>query len=168
MKKKNKDSLDNCEEKYDFMEVAASLAKENVVSGLGGPFGAVIVSNNKIIGCGQNKVTLNNDPTAHAEIVAIRAACVNLGTFKLKNCVIFSSCEPCPMCFSAIHWARIETIYFAKSRWDAEKIGFDDAELYDEVRKSSDQRKMTMIHLPNKVATAAFSEWENKVDKICY
>ena len=168
MKKKIKIPSDSDDQKYYFMEEAAILAKKNVLSGSGGPFGAVIVSNNKIVGRGQNRVTFNNDPTAHAEIIAIRAACSNLGTFKLENCLIFSSCEPCPMCFSAIHWARIKTIYFSNSRWDAEKIGFDDAELYDEVRKSSDKRKMTMIQLPNKVAAAAFCEWEDKIDKIRY
>ena len=150
------------------MTEAAKIARNNVHVGEGGPFGAVVVLNSKIIGRGQNKVTSDNDPTAHAEIVAIRDACANRATFDLSGFEIYSSCEPCPMCLSAIYWARIEKIYYANSRWDATKIGFDDAEIYKELKKDLKQRKIQMVHIPDEVATEAFLEWEHKTDKILY
>ena len=152
----------------DFMAKAAEIARENVNSGRGGPFGAVIVLKDEIIGYGHNKVISNNDPTAHAEIEAIRNACSKINNFNLTGCEIYSSCEPCPMCFSAILWARLSRIYYSNSRWDAARIGFDDAEIYEEVEKKMSERKISMIHLPSDIAAIAFQEWDKKIDKIKY
>ncbi len=134
----------------------------------GGPFGSVIVKNNKIIAEGFNKVTMNNDPTAHGEIVAIRDACQNLNTFDLSGCDLYSSCEPCPMCLSAIYWSRIESIFYANTRIDAKAIDFDDSFIYSEINKDLESRKIKMQQMHRDDALEAFKIWENKEDKIKY
>jgi tRNA(Arg) A34 adenosine deaminase TadA len=134
----------------------------------GGPFGAVIVRKGKIVAIGNNQVTSTNDPTAHAEMVAIRAACKKLKAFQLDDCELYTSCEPCPMCLSAIYWARLKKIYFANTREDAAAIGFDDDFIYQEIPLPMKQRKIPMKQLMRKDAQAAFDEWKNKVDKVTY
>ena len=151
-----------------FMAEAAKVSREKMNAGFGGPFGAVVVRDGKIIGTGFNKVTTDNDPTAHAEVVAIRDACANIGDFNLSGAVIYTSCEPCPMCLSSIYWARLDKIFYANTRWDAAKIGFDDAELYDEVAKDIEDRKIPMIHMVDEDAALAFEEWDKKEDKVRY
>ena len=134
----------------------------------GGPFGCVIVKNNKIIAEGSNKVTMNNDPTAHGEIVAIREACKKLNTFNLSGCDLYSSCEPCPMCLSAIYWSRIENIFYANTRTDAKSIDFDDSFIYSEINKDLENRKIKMHQMHRDEALEAFKIWEKKEDKIKY
>ena len=134
----------------------------------GGPFGAVIARDGEIIAEGHNKVTSANDPTAHAEVVAIRAACEALGTFDLSGCTIYASCEPCPMCLSAIYWARIECIYYANAREDAARIGFDDALLYEEIAKPIQGRALPMTRITLAEADEIFREWEAMEDKVPY
>ena len=134
----------------------------------GGPFGAIIVKDEHIIGRGNNKVTVNNDPTAHAEIVAIRDACKNIENFSLKGATIYTSCEPCPMCLSAIYWARIDKIYYANTREDAANIGFDDKEIYEEINKKINERKIKMIKIENTDANQTFLNWKNNSEKIHY
>ena len=134
----------------------------------GGPFGSVIVKNNKIIAEGSNKVTMNNDPTAHGEIVAIRNACQKLNTFNLSGCDLYSSCEPCPMCLSAIYWSHIENIFYANTRIDAKDIDFDDSFIYSEINKDLENRKINMKQMHRDEALEAFKIWENKEDKIKY
>ncbi len=134
----------------------------------GGPFGSVIVKNNKIVAEGSNKVTMNNDPTAHGEIVAIRDACQKLNTFNLSGCDLYSSCEPCPMCLSAIYWARIENIFYGNTRTDAKSIDFDDSFIYSEINKDLKNRKIKMLQMHREEALEAFKIWENKKDKIKY
>ena len=134
----------------------------------GGPFGAVVVKDGKVIAEGWNRVTSTNDPTAHAEVIAIRAACAKLGTFSLAGCEIYTSCEPCPMCLSAIYWARLDRIYFANSRKDAAAIGFDDDFLYREVEKPIEARTIPAVKLDLPEAKAVFDEWERKPDKVEY
>ncbi|MGZ3746017.1 MAG: nucleoside deaminase [Pseudobdellovibrionaceae bacterium] len=152
----------------DFMKKAIQLSLENMRKGAGGPFGAVIVKDGKIIGSGWNKVTSTNDPTAHAEIVAIREACSTLNNFDLSNTEIYTSCEPCPMCLSAIYWARIDKIYYANTRHDAANINFDDDFLYQEIPKSLKDRKIPMIQCCHDDAISVFKEWQEKEDKIEY
>tara|TARA_B100001540_G_C15795061_1_gene637250 strand:- start:261 stop:749 length:489 start_codon:yes stop_codon:yes gene_type:complete len=152
----------------EFMSEAGELARQSVRDFGGGPFGAVVVANNIVVGRGRNNVTIKNDPTAHAEIVAIRDACAKKKTFDLKGHVIFSSCEPCPMCLSAIYWARIDKIFYANSRMDAQKIGFDDNEIYCELAKHADQRRIKMVRVPDKISSLAFLDWEQKIDKVEY
>lgn len=147
---------------------AIELSKENMRKGAGGPFGAVIVKEGKIIGEGWNQVTSTNDPTAHAEMVAIRAACKNLNNFELDGAEIYTSCEPCPMCLSAIYWARIEKIHFANSRKDAANINFDDDFLYMEIPKAIENRKIPMSQCHHNEALEVFKEWSEKTDKIPY
>ena len=154
-------------EKNLFMMRAIELSIESAKS-KGGPFGCVIVKNNKIIAEGSNKVTMNNDPTAHGEIVAIRAACQKLNTFNLSECDLYSSCEPCPMCLSAIYWSRIENIFYANTRIDAKKIDFDDSFIYSEINKDLENRKIKMYQMHRDEALEAFKIWENKEDKIKY
>ena len=154
-------------EKNLFMMRAIELSIESVKS-KGGPFGCVIVKNNKIIAEGSNKVTMNNDPTAHGEIVAIRAACQKLNTFNLSECDLYSSCEPCPMCLSAIYWSRIENIFYANTRIDAKNIDFDDSFIYSEIKKNLENRKIKMHQIHRDEALEAFKIWENKEDKIKY
>lgn len=151
-----------------FMKQAILLSKENLSKVSGGPFGAVIVKDGKIVSGGSNQVTTHNDPTAHAEIEAIRAACKALNTFSLEGCEIYTSCEPCPMCLSAIYWARIEKIFYANTREDAAALNFDDEFLYEEIGKPVSQRKIPMNQLLREEALKVFTEWENKKDKIHY
>ena len=149
------------------MKRAIELSVENVDKG-GGPFGSVIVKNKKIIAEGANKVTSTNDPTAHGEIVAIREACKKLNNFNLNGSELYSSCEPCPMCLSAIYWARISKIYFANSREDAQKIDFDDSLIYSELQKNINGRKIPMIQMMRNEALRAFELWDKKIDKVKY
>jgi len=151
----------------EFMKRAIELSVESVNKG-GGPFGSVVVKDNKIIAEGSNKVTPTNDPTAHGEVVAIREACKKLNTFTLSGCQLYSSCEPCPMCLSAIYWARIEKIYYANTREDARKIDFDDSLIYTELQKSIDKRKISMIQILRNEALKAFELWDKKKDKVKY
>jgi tRNA(Arg) A34 adenosine deaminase TadA len=135
----------------------------------GGPFGAVIMDKTgKIIGEGHNEVTVNNDPTAHAEIVAIRRACANIDNFSLEGCTIYTSCEPCPMCLSACYWARLDKIYYANTREDAANIGFDDEYIYEEVKKNKEERKIPIIQCDNTVAKEIFRRWFENTNSIKY
>ncbi len=149
------------------MKRAIELSIESV-SGGGGPFGCVIVKDEKIVSEGSNKVTSNNDPTAHGEIVAIREACKKINNFSLNGYELYSSCEPCPMCLSAIYWARINKIYYANTRIDAQKIDFDDSLIYSEFKKSIDKRKIPMIQMMRSEALKAFELWNKKIDKVKY
>ncbi len=151
-----------------FMARAIQLSIENVHSGRGGPFGAVIVKDRAIIAEGANQVTSTNDPTAHAEVLAIREACKKLGVFDLEGSEIYTSCEPCPMCLGAIYWARLSRVYFANADADASKIGFDDSLIYRELAQPHAQRKIPMTQLMRDEALAAFRAWENKLNKIEY
>ncbi len=151
-----------------FMRRAIALATENVRSGRGGPFGTVIVRDDEILAEGVNLVTLTNDPTAHAEVNAIREACHKLGMFSLNNCTLFTSCEPCPMCLAAIYWARIDRIYYANTAADAARIGFDDAFLYRELLLPIEQRSTPTTQLLQREAKESFAEWENSTIKIPY
>ncbi len=155
-------------EKEKFMQAAAELSGKAITQNAGGPFGCIIVKDGKIIAEGSNCVTMNNDPTAHAEVVAIREACRVLNTFQLTGCELYTSCEPCPMCLGAIYWARPDAVYFANSKTDAAAIGFDDAFIYNEINIQPHLRKIKMIHLPNQKALQVFEQWRNKPDKIEY
>ena len=150
-----------------FMMKAIQLSIKSVSSGTG-PFGAVIVKNNKIISEGFNTVTLVNDPTSHAEIAAIRIACKDLNNFSLKGCDLYTTCEPCPMCLSAIYWARIDKVYYANTRSDAHKIDFSDALIYEELNKSITERKIPMHQMMRDEALKAFELWDKKEDKVKY
>ncbi len=152
----------------NFMARALALSLENVRSGRGGPFGAVIVRRGEIIAEGVNCVTATNDPTAHAEMVAIREACRKLQSFELLDCEIYTSCEPCPMCLGAIYWARPARVYFANSAADAAQAGFDDAFIYEELSMAHAGRKIPMIQLRHDEALAAFRAWRSQSDKIRY
>lgn len=151
----------------EFMREAILLSVESVTHG-GGPFGSVIVKDGEIIASGSNSVTLDNDPTAHAEINTIRAACRTLGTFNLDGCVIYTSCEPCPMCLGAIYWAGIDRIYYANTRQDAEAIKFADSFIYEELDRPMDKREVPIIQLLRDEAQTAFRIWTEKVDKTEY
>jgi guanine deaminase len=151
-----------------FMARAIQLSLENVYSGRGGPFGAVVVKDGAVIAEGSNRVTSTNDPTAHAEVVAIREACRSLALFDLEGCEIYCSCEPCPMCLGAIYWARVSRIYFANADEDASKIGFDDSLIYRELAQPHSQRRIPMIQMMREEALEAFRAWENKPNKIEY
>ena len=153
--------------KNEFMKRAIDLSIESVNNG-GGPFGSIIVKGNKIISEGSNKVTSTNDPTAHGEIVAIRSACEKLNNFSLNGCELYSNCEPCPMCLSAIYWARIDKIYYANTREDAGKIDFVDSLIYSEFEKKINERKIPMIQMMREDALKAFELWSKKIDKIKY
>ncbi|MBC7885770.1 MAG: nucleoside deaminase [Saprospiraceae bacterium] len=150
------------------MREAIKLSIENVNSGKGGPFGAVIVRNGEIISRGTNEVTSSNDPTAHAEVVAIRNACKILGSFQLDGCDIYTSCEPCPMCLGAIYWARSSRLFFANTKNDAADIQFDDQFIYQEIEIPYQHRKLITIQLLREEALVAFEIWKNSVDKIEY
>src|ERR1700744_6711185 len=152
----------------DYMRMAIELSEHNVKNGLGGPFGAVIVKNNYVIARSGNKVVPSNDPTAHAEVSAIRLACQELNTFSLDGCVIYTSCEPCPMCLGAIYWARLDKMYYANDRHDAAKFGFRDDFLYHEVPLPLDQRAIPIQPLLREEGWAAFEEWDRKQNKIQY
>ncbi len=149
------------------MKRAIELSIKSVNSG-GGPFGCVIIKDDKIISEGSNKVTSTNDPTAHGEIVAIRDACKELNNFSLNGCELYSNCEPCPMCLSAIYWARIEKIYYANTREDAKKIDFDDSFIYSEFQKNMNERKIPIFQMMRNEALKAFELWEKKKYKIKY
>ena len=154
-------------EKNKFMLKAIELSIKSAET-IGGPFGCVIVKENKIISEGSNKVTSTNDPTAHGEIVAIRDACLKLNTFNLSGCELYSSCEPCPMCLSAIYWSHIDKIFYANTRNDAKNIDFDDSFIYSEINKKIEDRKIQMTQMHRDEALKAFKIWDNKVDKIKY
>ena len=151
-----------------FMARAIQLAVENVRSGKGGPFGAVVAKDDSLVAEGFNQVTLTNDPTAHAEVLAIRAACQKLGLFELKGCDLYTSCEPCPMCLGAIYWARISRVCFGTIAADASKIGFDDSSIYHEIAQPYSQRKIPMIQMMRDEALAPFRAWEETPAKIPY
>jgi guanine deaminase len=150
------------------MQRAIALSLANVRAGCGGPFGAVIVKDGKVVAEGANSVTATNDPSAHAEVVAIRKACKKLKHFELEGCELYSSCEPCPMCLGAIYWARPSRVYFANTQRDAAKIGFDDSFIYREIRTPFRRRRIPMLPFMRKEALAAFQAWEKKQDKIEY
>lgn len=154
--------------KKAFMREAIRLSLVQMRAGKGGPFGAVVVRKGKIIGRGFNLVTSTNDPTAHAEVVAIREACRRLKSFQLHECELYTSCEPCPMCLSAIYWARLKCVYFANTRQDAARIQFDDEFLYEQVGLPIAKRSLPMKQFLRKEALPAFAEWESKPDKIRY
>ena len=153
--------------KNKFMQRAIELSIESINSG-GGAFGSVIVKDEKIISEGMNRVTVDNDPTSHGEIVAIRNACKKLNTFNLSNCSLYSSCEPCPMCMSAIYWSRIGKVYYANTRDDAKKINFDDSLIYSEIPKKNEDKKISMKQIMRNEALKAFDLWDKKTDKIEY
>ena len=153
--------------KNKFMQRAIELSIESINSG-GGPFGSVIVKDEKIISEGMNRVTVDNDPTSHGEIVAIRNACKKLNTFNLSDCSLYSSCEPCPMCMSAIYWSRIGKVYYANTRDDAKKINFDDSLIYSEIPKKNEDKKISMKQIMRNEALKAFDLWDKKSDKIEY
>lgn len=150
------------------MRRAIELSFENIKSNQGGPFGAVVVRDGEIVGEGANQVLATNDPSAHAEVVAIRAACRKLNTFQLSGCDIYSSCEPCPMCMGLIYWARPEHLYYANTAADAARIGFDDALIYRELAKPPQQRSLKMQQMMREEALAVFRKWERKPDKTPY
>ncbi len=152
----------------DFMRRAIALSREHMEAGHGGPFGAVIVKDGRIVGEGWNRVTSANDPTAHAEVMAIREACGSLETYDLSGAVIYTSCEPCPMCLGAIYWARLDCVYFANRRADAAAISFDDARLYDEIAMPPEKRSLRMIRLLGDEAIEVFEAWRAKPDKQTY
>lgn len=156
------------ENKAVFMDEAIDLAVKGVRNNEGGPFGAIIVKDGVIVGRGNNHVTSTNDPTAHAEIMAIRDACRNLGVFQLHGCILYTSCEPCPMCFGAIYWAHIEKVYYAANKHTASYYGFDDGFIYDEVNLPLERRKIPFIPLLPEKGIVPFREWETKDEKINY
>ncbi|MDB6121349.1 MAG: Cytidine/deoxycytidylate deaminase family protein [Pedosphaera sp.] len=151
-----------------YMQEAIRISRQMMRRNMGGPFGAVVVRGDKIVGRGCNQVTSTNDPTAHAEVVAIRDACKRLKTFQLDDCELYTSCEPCPMCLSAIYWARFKKVYYANTRRDAADIEFDDDFIYTEVSRPITERSIPMRQLLRKDALTVFQEWKNKADKIRY
>ena len=155
-------------EHHEFMRMAIALSEQNVAQGLGGPFGAVIVKDNKVVSASANTVVPSNDPTAHAEVSAIRLACQELNTYNLEGCVIYTSCEPCPMCLGAIYWARIEKIYYGNNKSDAAAIGFDDQFIYEELDRPKEQRKLPVVEMLRDEALGAFKAWETSVAKTHY
>jgi tRNA(Arg) A34 adenosine deaminase TadA len=150
------------------MKEAIRLAKQGLDANAGGPFGCVVVKDGVIIGKGSNRVTSTNDPTAHAEVVAIRDACRHLNTFQLDGCEVYTNCEPCPMCLGAIYWARPSRVYFANTRYQAADAGFDDAFIYDEIVLDPAARRIPMIHTPDDEAMQVFRDWIAKPDKTLY
>ena len=151
--------------KFMLRAIELSISSAN---GTGGPFGCVMVKDDKIIAEGSNKVTFSNDPTAHAEIVAIREACKKLKTFNLSGCDLYASCEPCPMCLSAIYWSHVDNIFYANTREDAKKINFDDSLIYSEISKKNEDRKIPIKQMLRDEALKAFEIWDKKTDKIEY
>ena len=151
-----------------WMQAAVDLSIAGVTSGEGGPFGAIVVKDGQIVGRGNNRVTTTNDPTAHAEVVAIRDACKNLGTFQLIGCTVYTSCEPCPMCLGAIYWARPDRVFFACTKADAAASGFDDQFIYDEIEKEFGERKIQCEQVGQSLAIKAFEIWDAKSDRIDY
>ena len=152
----------------EFLQQAIALAVDNVRSGEGGPYGAIIVKDNQLIAASGNQVTRTLDPTAHAEIAAIRLACTKLNDFQLHDCILYSSCEPCPMCLGAIYWARLAKVYFACSRYDAAAANFDDSFIYDEIAVLPSERIIAMHHLNLPNAREPFEIWAEKLDKVVY
>jgi tRNA(Arg) A34 adenosine deaminase TadA len=150
-----------------FMQQAIDLSIDNVANG-GGPFGAVIVRDGEVIATGTNRVTANCDPTAHAEVSAIRAACAKLKSFKLTGCTIYTSCEPCPMCLSAIYWAGIDRIFYGNTKQDAKQINFDDSFIYDQIALDYSERSIPCINIMREQALAGFRAWSDKEDKVLY
>ena len=151
-----------------FMKMAVDEAYNTMRENAGGPFGAVIVRNGEVIAVGRNKVITTNDPTAHAEVVAIRKATKLLGTFDLSDCEIYSSCEPCPMCFSAIHWAKMKNLYFGATRYDAAEIGFDDQYIYDVLEGKASKEQVVVKNIDHEDSLGPFKEWSTKHDKVKY
>ncbi|SHI31625.1 tRNA(Arg) A34 adenosine deaminase TadA [Mesonia phycicola] len=156
------------EEDKNFMRRAISLAQEGMNANAGGPFGAVVVKNGEIIAEGYNKVTSTNDPTAHAEVTAIRKACENLKTFQLDDCILYTSCEPCPMCLGAIYWARFKKVYYALEQTDAATIGFDDAFIYKEIELQPENRSIPFAAILREEALPVFQEWDKKENRTKY
>lgn len=150
-----------------FMRLAIKKSLESVDNG-GGPFGAVVVKDGEVVAVASNSVTLDNDPTAHAEVNAIRMACKKLGTFDLSGCEIYASCEPCPMCLASIYWARIGKLYYANTKVDADKIGFSDSFIYEEFAKPESERSIKVVKMLRNEAIKAFENWEKKEDKVDY
>jgi guanine deaminase len=155
-------------ENEKFMRRAIELAQKGMETGAGGPFGCVIVKNGEIVGEGSNLVTSTNDPTAHAEVTAIRSACQNLNSFQLDDCVLYTSCEPCPMCLGAIYWARPSKVFYAASHSDAAKAGFDDQFIYEEIEKPISERKIETVNFMREKGVEVFEMWTEKDDKIEY
>ena len=151
----------------EFMQMAIDLSVDNVANG-GGPFGAVIVRNGEVVATGTNRVTANNDPTAHAEVSAIRAACAKEQNFKLDGCTCYTSCEPCPMCLSALYWAGVSRIVYGNTKEDAKAIDFDDSFIYDEIAKPYAKRAIPIINIMREEAISAFKMWEKSEDKVEY
>lgn len=152
----------------EFMKQAIALATENVVSGRGGPFGAVVVRDGQVIATGVNAVTSTNDPTAHAEVTAIRAACKAVNSFQLSGCEVYTSCEPCPMCLAAIYWARCERIFYGCRAADATDAGFDDSFLYEEMKKPLAERSMKIVQLLGDEAKESFEAWKKQANRVDY
>ena len=150
-----------------FMRLAIEKSLESVDNG-GGPFGAVVVKDGEVVAVASNSVTLDNDPTAHAEVNAIRMACKKLGTFDLSGCEIYASCEPCPMCLASIYWARIGKLYYANTKVDADKIGFSDSFIYEEFAKPESERSIKVVKMLRNEAIQAFENWKKKEDKVDY
>ena len=167
MKQYLEESVHISAEDAKFMEMAIRLSEDNIDNG-GGPFGAVIVRDGEVIATGTNRVVPNNDPTAHAEVMAIRSACEKLGTFQLTGCTVYSSCEPCPMCLGAIYWAHLDKIYYGNNREDAAKIGFDDDFIYREIELKPEMRSLPSEILMQEEAIKAFKMWTEKEDKTEY
>jgi len=163
-----KDQINMDNQHQEYMQMAIELSVQNVSESIGGPFGAVVVKDGRLIAKSANQVTSTNDPTAHAEVSAIRLACTELNTFDLSGCVIYTSCEPCPMCLGAIYWARIDTIYYANTKADAERIGFSDKFIYEELDKPMENRSLPIIQLMRDEALAAFKLWETSPLRIDY
>ena len=151
-----------------FMRAAIRLSRQKMRANQGGPFGALVVRRGQVVGRGWNQVTSTNDPTAHAEVMAIRAACRRLKTFQLDDCELYASCEPCPMCLAAIYWARLRKVYYANTRRDAARINFEDDFIYREIARPVSRRKIPMQQLLRGEALKVFAEWKSKPDKICY
>jgi tRNA(Arg) A34 adenosine deaminase TadA len=151
-----------------FMQKAIELSAQGIAANEGGPFGCIVVKGETIVGRGNNKVTSTNDPTAHAEVIAIRDACNNLQTHQLSDCEIYTSCEPCPMCMGAIYWARPKKVYYANTRTDAAAIGFDDAMIYNELLADLEVRKIPIISLCREKALEVFEQWKKKANKVEY
>lgn len=162
-----KESFDYTAEDSRFMEMAINLSIENIDTG-GGPFGAVIVKDGEVVATGANRVVPNNDPTAHAEVTAIRNACSKLGTFQLTGCTVYSSCEPCPMCLSALYWAGVSRICYGNTKDDAKAIQFDDSFIYDQLELDYKDRSIKCEHFMRSEALSAFRKWEEKEDKVRY
>lgn len=156
------------EKDKEYLNLAIKIARENVRSGNGGPFGAVITKNGELLATGVNCVTSINDPTAHAEVTAIRNACSKLNSFQLDGCTIYSSCEPCPMCLGAIYWARPDKLIFAASKNDAASVGFDDSFIYEEIPKALHERKMTTIQVLLEEGYTPFDEWKKSNQRVDY